>query len=175
MQNTIEILNFFLALGGVVMAFGALVLFFDLKKKNYTLKDFIQKLGLTTALVVTSVSTLMTLVYSEVFGFMPCGLCWFGRIFLYPQVVLLAVALWTKDKAVAQYGIGLSIPGLIVSLYHHYIQMGGANVVGCPTSGANCAERTLFEFGFMTFPLMSACLFLFLISIYYYVLKTKTN
>jgi disulfide bond formation protein DsbB len=117
----------------------------------------------------------MTLIYSEVFGFIPCGLCWLERIFLYPQVILLGVALATKDKVVSKYGIALSIPGMLVSLYQHYLQMGGAEFITCPVigAGADCAERILFEFGFMTFPLMSAFLFAFLIALYLYILKTR--
>jgi disulfide bond formation protein DsbB len=175
MQSTIEILNFILAIGGVAMAFGAVVLLFDLKSKNYSLSVLVNSFGLFGAFALTSVSTIMTLVYSEIFGFVPCGLCWLQRVFLYPQVILLGMALWNKDKTVTKYGIGLSIPGVVVSLYQHYLQMGGAELVGCPTAGAgaDCAERILFEFGFMTFPLMSAFLFLFLIALYYYILKKQ--
>ena len=117
----------------------------------------------------------MTLVYSEIFGFIPCGLCWLQRVFLYPQTLLLAVALYRKDKTVALYGIALSIPGVFVSLYQHYLQMGGIEFITCPVTGvgADCAERILFEFGFMTFPLMSTFLFTFLIALYWYLWKTK--
>ena len=150
MQSTIEILNFVLALGGVGMAFGACVFVFDLKSKNYSLQTIVHSFGLLGAFCLTLISTIMTLIYSEVFGFIPCGLCWLQRVFLYPQVIILVVALWTKDRTAAKYGIGLSIPGVTVSLYQHYLQMGGSELVGCPTAGtgANCAERILFEFGF---------------------------
>jgi disulfide bond formation protein DsbB len=177
MEQTIAILNFVLALGSVAMAFAAVVLFFDVKNKNAVFNNLINRFGLALAFVTVSMGTIMTLLYSEVFGFVPCGLCWLERVFLYPQVVLLAMALWINDKKIAWYGIGLSIVGMIVSLYHHYIQMGGVSVVGCPTSGAgaDCAKRILFEFGFMTFPLMAACIFLFLCGLYYYILKTDVR
>jgi disulfide bond formation protein DsbB len=175
MQETIELLNFVLALGGVAMAFGAVVLFYDVKSKTLSLRNVVTNFGLLGAFLISALSVIMTLVYSEVFGFIPCGLCWLQRVFLYPQVILLGMALWKKDTKVAQYGIGLSIPGLVISLYQHYLQMGGGELIGCPTAGAgaDCAERILFEFGFMTFPLMSAFLFLFLIALYYYLLKTQ--
>jgi disulfide bond formation protein DsbB len=175
MQETIELLNFILALGGVAMAFGAIVLFYDLKSKTFSLRNPVTHFGLLGAFAISAVSMVMTFVYSEVFGFVPCGLCWLQRVFLYPQVILLGMALWRKDKNIAVYGIGLSIPGLVISLYQHYLQMGGSELIGCPTAGAgaNCAERILFEFGFMTFPLMSAFLFLFLIALYYYLLKIQ--
>ena len=117
----------------------------------------------------------MTLVYSEGFGFVPCGLCWLERVFLYPQVFILGMALFYKEKVAARYGLLLSVPGLIISLYHHYLQMGGNKFIACPTSGGDCAKRIMFEFGFVTFPLLSAFLFLFLIVLYIYILKTRTD
>lgn len=173
MQETIELLNFVLALGGVGLAFGAIVIAFDVFSKNFSLKLLIEKWWMLGAFALTLSGSAMTFLYSEVFGFVPCGLCWLQRVFLYPQVFLLGVALRYKDPLVARYGIALSIPGVIVSLYQHHLQMGGSEIVGCPTSGGNCSERILFEFGFMTFPLMSAFLFLFLIALYVYILKTK--
>jgi disulfide bond formation protein DsbB len=92
-------------------------------------------------------------------------------------VFLLGAALYNKDKTIARYGIVLSVPGLIVGLYQHYLQMGGSELLACPTAGpgADCAKRILFEFGFMTFPLMSAALFAFLIILYLYILKTQNS
>lgn len=175
MESTIAVLNFVLALGGVALLFGAAILLFDLYGKNRSLENLVTTYGLISAFLVTFCGSTLTLVYSEIFGFVPCGLCWFQRIFLYPQVVLLAVALYTKDKTVTKYGISLSVLGLIVSLYQHYLQMGGVELGACPTAaaGADCAERILFEFGFMTFPLASAAVFAFLITLYLYINKTK--
>ena len=117
----------------------------------------------------------MTLVYSEAFGFVPCGLCWLQRVFLYPQVFILGMALFYKEKIAARYGLMLSVPGLIISLYQHYLQMGGNEFLPCPASGGDCAKRIMFEFDFVTFPLVSAFLFLFLIVLYIYILKTRTS
>lgn len=177
MDSTLEVLNFIIALGGVVLFFGAVVCAFDLYGKNKTLEKLVSAYGLSVAFVLTLAGSVMTLVYSEIFGFIPCGLCWLQRVFLYPQVFLLGVALYTKDKNVAKYGIALSIPGIIISLYQHYLQMGGAEFVTCPTTGdgADCSERILFEFGFMTFPLVSTALFVFLVVLYVYISNTKQS
>ena len=173
MQETVETLNFLLALGGIVLAMTIAFLIFDLYTKR-ELVPLVEKFGLWIAFLVTLGSGAMTLLYSEVFGFVPCGLCWLGRIFMYPQIFLTATALYLRDKAIAMYGMVLSVPGLLISLYHHYLQMGGTELIDCPASGkANCAERILFEFGFMTFPLLSAILFLFLFCLYFYIWKTR--
>ncbi len=175
MSQTIEILNFTLALGGIALLCFAVILLFDLYSKNRSLEKLVSSYGLLIAFFVTVGSSIMTLIYSEIFGFVPCGLCWLQRVCLYPQTVILGLAIYAKDKTAAKYGIALSIPGIIVSIYQHYLQMGGAELVTCPISSADCAERILFEFGFMTFPLMSAFLFIFLIALYVYILKTNEN
>lgn len=175
MENLIALLNYFLAIGGLILCGAACIFFFDIYSKNMTLGKLVKAYGLIGALGITVASTAMTLVYSEIFGFVPCGLCWLQRIFLYPQVALLCVAIFYKDKFVARYGIALSLCGILVSLYQHYLQMGGKEIVTCPIvqAGADCAERILFEFGFVTFPLISAFLFIFLTALYVYILKTR--
>ncbi len=116
----------------------------------------------------------MALIYSEVFGFVPCGFCWLERIFLFPQVFILLAALYFKDKLVARYGIVLSLIGLVIALYHHYLQLGGNAFVKCPAAGTvDCAKRIMFEFDFMTFPLLAASGFVLLSALYYYILRTR--
>jgi disulfide bond formation protein DsbB len=168
MQN----LNYLLALGGIGGILVILFLAYDLKTKQ-RLSSLVKCWGLIGAFFATLGSSVMTLVYSEYFGITPCGLCWLERIALYPQVLLLGVAYYYKDTLIARYGIGLSTVGLIVSLYHHYIQMGGSEFVKCPTSGGDCAKRFMFEFDFITFPLLAAILFAFLIVLYLYILKIR--
>ncbi len=176
MNETIEFLNFLLALGGVVLLLTTVFLVVDLKTTR-SLAQLVRQWGLLIAFIITVGAGAMTLLYSEVFGFVPCGLCWLQRVFMYPQIFMTGTALWIKDKTVAVYGIVLSIPGIIVALYQHYLQMGGAELVACPTAGegADCAKRILFEFGFLTFPLLSAIMFAFLIVLYIYIIKTKNE
>ena len=174
--ETIENLNYLLAVGGLVTILATLILIFDFRTKR-VLQACIQTWGLLVAFVGVLGSTILSLIYSEVFGFIPCGLCWLERIALYPQVLLIGVALYFKDRLMPRYGIVLSIFGLIISLYHHYIQMGGSQFVKCPAAGAgaDCAKRFFFEFDFMTFPLAVAIFFAFLITLYIYLLKTRAD
>ena len=111
--------------------------------------------------VITLIGSVLTLVYSEAFGFAPCGLCWLQRVFLYPLPFISGIALLVKDTAAWRYVVALSIPGLLIALYQHFIQMGGSDVLPCPAApgAADCAQRLVFEFGYITFPLMAATLF----------------
>ena len=45
------------------------------------------------AWIVATVTTLGSLYYSEHAGFVPCELCWYQRIVMYPLVIVLGVAL----------------------------------------------------------------------------------
>lgn len=169
---TLEYLNGILATGGLIaLAFAALCIF-DMHKNN-ACASFIRAWGLTVAFAISAVATCFTLIYSEFFGIVPCGLCWLERMALYPQLVLIPVALYYKDERMPRSGIALSVIGLLISLYHHYVQMGGTEFISCPTSGADCAKRFMFEYGFVTFPFLSAILFACLIALYLYILKTN--
>lgn len=178
---SVETLNYLLALGTLAMQVagaGFLVLYF-LQKKFTDLQDIAGLLcrsGLWLAFLLTLGATAMTLYYSEILGFAPCGWCWVQRVFLWPQVVLFALALWKNDRTIANYSIGLSIPGALAALYQHYLQMGGQALVPCPASGAgDCAQRILFEFGYITFPLMAATLFAFLIVLMLFVRRSAAT
>lgn len=172
----LETLNFVFALGGIVLLFSALYLVYDYCTERF-LQKYILQFGILAAFLITFLGSATSLIYSEYFGFIPCGLCWLQRVCLYPQVLLLGTALWIKDKTVVVYGMILCIPGVVIGLYQHYLQMGGTDLIGCPAAGpgADCSERILFEFGFMTLPLLSSITFFFLIVLYFYIFKTKDS
>ncbi len=176
MIETLETTNYILSLLGIGAGLAASVLLIDLYTSR-VLVNIIGRFGLLLAFMTTLVGTIMAFVYSEYFGLVPCGLCWMQRVFLFSQVIVIGAAVFYRDQLAARYGIALSISGFIVGIYQHYIQMGGSEFVKCPTAGAgaDCAKRYLFEFGFMTYPLLSAIVFAFLIALYVYILKTKTS
>lgn len=166
--------SYTVALGTLALQCVTVYLFvehFFLREKYLSL--YIRRFGVAIAGAVGLMSAALSLAYSEVFGFVPCGLCWIQRGFLYSVVVLCGVALWRKSKgahdvSVADYGIGLSIIAGAMAFYQHYIQMGGSALVVCPTAGpgADCARRLVFEFGYLTFPLMSFTTFVFFIVVF---------
>jgi disulfide bond formation protein DsbB len=168
----IEHINWYLAILGIGATGVTLLLILDLLTRRVCV-PILEKYGLFISFIVVCAGSVMTLVYSEIFGIEPCGLCWFERVALYAQVIILALAVVMYDRQVARYGIALSLCGLMISLYHHYIQMGGSEFIKCPTGGGDCAKRFLFEFDFITFPLLAAILFLFLITLYVYMLRTQ--
>lgn len=107
-------------------------------------------------------SILMSLFYSDYLGILPCGLCWFARVFIYPQVFLFGLAWYKNDKKILDYTLLLSGLGLIVSLYHEYLQLGYSEFIPCPAiaSTIDCAKPTFISYGFVTFPFMAVVFFL---------------
>lgn len=120
-------------------------------------------------------STIMSLVYSDYLGILPCGLCWFARIFIYSQVFLFGLAWYKNDKKILDYILLLSGVGLIISLYHEYLQLGYSEFIPCPAiaSTIDCAKPTFISYGFVTFPFMAVVFFLItiLLSITYKMSK----
>lgn len=113
------------------------------------------------ALCVVVGAALGSFLFSYVGGLEPCVLCWYQRVFLFPQVVLLAIALWKRDHEVTDYALALSGIGATIALYHSYLQIGGTPLVPCSVSpgAVSCAHRYVFEFGYVTLPLMSLTAF----------------
>lgn len=131
----------------------------------------IWRFGLWIGLALAGAGTILAMYYSGVLGFEPCPLCWWQRIFLFPQVILFALALSKREKGIADYSIALSIIGGGIALYHHALQTIGAGVLPCPATGVSCAQRIIFEFGYVTFPLIAASLFALLIVVMLFVRK----
>ena len=177
---TLDLTNQLVGIGTLacqIVTVGFLAVYF-LRRKFPDLEDIavlLDRWGLQIGFLASLFATLMTLYYSDVLGLQPCGWCWVQRVFLWPQAVLFAVALWKRDRTVALYSIALSVLGAIVALYQHYLQMGGNSLLPCPANGGggDCAQRFLFEFGYITFPLASFSLFAFLIVLMLFVLKRK--
>lgn len=128
-------------------------------------RAFISRNALLFAFVVALIATSGSLFYSEIAGYEPCKLCWFQRIFMYPQVILLGLALWKKDYGIKLYGIVLSAIGAVIAGYHYLLQLGVAPALPCAAVGysAACSQRFVLQFGYITIPMMALTAFLLII------------
>ena len=117
--------------------------------------------ALYLAWVVTLVATLGSLWFSEVRAFVPCTLCWYQRILMYPLVLLLGVAAWNRDAGIVRYALPLTILGALVASYHVLDQkVPGFGVPGACRSGVPCDVAYIDWFGFVTIPVLSLTAFL---------------
>lgn len=131
--------------------------------------QFFGKNSLIFVFIVVLAATAGSLFYSEVIGFEPCRLCWFQRIFIYPQVVLLGLALWKRDHGIALYSITLSIIGAVIAVYHYLIQIGVSPSLSCSAVGysVSCSSKFVLQFGYITIPMMALTAFLLIIFFFY--------
>jgi len=112
------------------------------------------------AWVVSLVATLGSLYFSEIAGYEPCKLCWFQRIFMYPQTILLGMACYNNDRRLAAYMFPLSIIGGCIALYHYAEQKipALAKLLPC-TVGVPCNEDYINWLGFITIPFLALIAF----------------
>lgn len=160
-----QILSILTIIGQALIASFFISLLIYRKGGNFA-KGIIGKYGVLFAFVIALMTTFGSLFFSEIAGFEPCKLCWFQRIFMYPQVILFAIALWKKDNAIFQYAVPMSFMGLIVAAYHYYIQINATASVICAAGATeSCAIRQFMNFGYITIPMMSLTAFLLIIFI----------
>ncbi len=117
----LDTLNFWVALGAVAMQAAAIFLLivfcFRTHPSFAPLSGLMRDSGIWISLLLVLAGTALSLFYSEYLGIVPCGLCWFQRIFLYPQAIIFAVAMFIKDRSAAINSIILSAFGAVFALY----------------------------------------------------------
>lgn len=126
---------------------------------------FVRMRAVRIAFIAALLAMLGSLSYSEILGYDPCKLCWIQRILMYPQVLLLGLALWGQhrgSRALLDSSLILSGLGLVVSGYHYLLQLGIAPALPCAAVGysAACSQRFVLQFGYITLPLMAFSAFL---------------
>lgn len=158
-----KILSLLTLFGDAAIVFLLLIIF---AAKAYNNSEFLKNLvrffsrrAVLFSFLVALGGTLGSLFYSEIVGFLPCLLCWWQRIFLYPQVVFLAIALWKKERIFENISLVFSSIGGLIAVYHSYLQFGGSPFIPCSAGGASCAQRFFLEFGYITIPTMSLTAF----------------
>lgn len=124
-----------------------------------------EPLLLGAAATVAFLASSGSLYYSEVVGFIPCLLCWYQRIAMYPLVPVLAVGAIRRDRGAWLYGLPLALTGLAIAAYHIVIQFRPTLDVGMCGTGVPCTARYLAIFGFVSIPVMAAGAFLLILGL----------
>ncbi len=123
------------------------------------LSELIEDYGGWIAFVVALVATLGSLYYSEVAGFIPCRLCWYQRILMYPLTAITLVGALRRDDYLPGYVLPLSLLGMGVSTYHYLMEKG---VVPASTTCAvdvPCNITYVNYLGFITIAFMALVAF----------------
>ena len=158
-----EILELLTLVSGVALLF--LLVDYILKKfKNRDLGgiwDSLSKNFILFAFIVALISTLGSLYYSDVLGYVPCVLCWWQRIFMYSQVLLFGTALVKGDRNVARYGLVFSLVGGFLAGVHSYLQGAVLENGFCEAVGysVSCTQNFGVSYGYITIPFMALTAF----------------
>ena len=160
-----NVLSFLSLLGGLLAVLLFCILVTPLKKSGWgkTIAEFFGKNSLLLSSLIALGAAASSLFYSEIAGFLPCVLCWWQRIFLYPQAIILPIASFKKNYSLKTYSLALSAAGFLVALYHTYIQFGGEPVAPCVSTGASCQVLYFLQYGYVTIPTMSLTAFALMI------------
>jgi len=122
--------------------------------------------GVWLAFIVAATATLGSLYFSEVAEFIPCRLCWFQRIGMYPLAVVLLVGATRRDASVRWYAGPLAGIGALIAGYHTLIEWRPELDTGtCELSGPSCTTVWFREFGFVSLALMSLVAFLTILAL----------
>ena len=123
-------------------------------------RESLEGSGLWLAFVVALVATGGSLYFSEVEHFIPCKLCWFQRIAMYP-LVLLALPAFRDDRRGAEYLLPLPIVGFGIAVWHILVERGVvSDTESCQISApGGCATKWIEELGYVTIPTLSATAF----------------
>lgn len=112
--------------------------------------------GVWLAFLVAATATLGSLYFSEVAGYVPCRLCWFQRIAMYPLAAILLVGGIRRDPGVRWYVTPIAVIGAGIAAYHTLIEWRPALDTGsCDLSGPSCTAVWFREFGFISLATMA--------------------
>jgi len=107
------------------------------------------------AFLVALVTMAGSLWFSEVVDLVPCTLCWYQRIALYPLVPILFVGALTRDRQVWRYAVPLAVIGGGVSTYHYLVEWFPDLDAGACSTTVPCTLVWFRRFGFMSLPYMA--------------------
>lgn len=115
---------------------------------------------LGVASLTAVVATLGSLYYSEIRHFVPCTLCWYQRILMYPLAFLLPMGFLRKNPAVQTLALPLSILGMVVATYHVMEEkIPGFSPIKVCAPDNPCTTPWVNYFGWITIPVLSLIAF----------------
>ena len=149
------------ASAGVLLLLGLVGLRVVAPSRFTTLQASVAGSGPALGALVAVLAMLGSLWFSEGAHFPPCEWCWYQRIAMYPQVVLLGIAWFRRDEAIRTYVLALAVIGACISSFHILVErfpwIEGSGGVCDPANP--CTIRWVEELGFITIPTMALSAF----------------
>jgi len=125
------------------------------------LRSGVEGYELWLAFIVASIATGGSLFFSEIAHFVPCELCWYQRICMYPLTITTLLAALFDDPRAARYLLPLPVVGAGVSVYHLLVENGvvGESLTCRISAPGGCTVKWINEFGYVTIPTLALTAF----------------
>jgi disulfide bond formation protein DsbB len=130
----------------------------------HQLRAFLLSRGPWLTFGIAAIATIGSLYYSDVAHFTPCEMCWFQRIFMYPQTVVLFVAALRRDAQAWRYSVPLAVIGLLFSAYHYQLELFPNQPSVCSTT-IPCSVRFVEVYGFVSIAFMAGAGFISILAL----------
>jgi cytochrome c5 len=101
-----------------------------------------------------------SLYFSEVAGYIPCTLCWYQRILMYPLAGIIAIGLLRRDRGLPYYVLPFSLLGIAFATYHYLLQKTDLFGTSICKVGVPCTSMWINWFGFVTIPFLALAAFI---------------
>lgn len=126
--------------------------------------------------VVAIAATLGALFIGEILGKTPCYLCWHQRVFMFPLAILLGIAVWRTDMAVARYALPLAVMGWLIAATHLLLiwDIIPRAIEPCG-AGPSCSGSNMTIFGWLPLPLLSLLAFTLIAAGLFIVMRGRTS
>ncbi len=111
---------------------------------------------------ISVVATLGALFIGEVMGKIPCNLCWYQRIFMFPLPIILGIALYRVDFSVWRYALPMSAGGSAIAAFHSllFFKIIPEEIKPCMAKGPSCSGADMLLWGTLPLPLLSFIVFI---------------
>ncbi len=152
--------NLFVGISIVILQIGILFAIYSIVTKDTRVLSWISKYAKIILQLVFVGATIGSFIYQYYFGYEPCLLCWYQRIFIIPIAILSLTSDIRKSALLQKQILILSIMGLLIALFHNSIDIFPTGIDVCGATGPSCLARYVYEFGYITIPMMSATVLL---------------
>ena len=135
-------------------------------RKDESPFEFLRGTTLWLTGLVALGATLGSLYLSEIVHLIPCKLCWYQRIAMYPIALIALLAAWRKDASARLYIVTLAVIGSGIAIWHRALQQWPSLDSGaCAAVGPPCSAPYIKQFGFATIPYMALSAFLLILAL----------
>lgn len=164
----LETMRTFFALATILanlMTIGIVVLALTARRSGRNPFESLRGSTMWFAGAVAIFATVGSLYLSESAGLIPCKLCWYQRIAMYPLAVILPIAAFRKDGMTRLPAAVLATIGAAIAVYHRLVQeFPFLDNGSCTAVGPSCSTPLIQEFGFVTIPYMALSAFVLILA-----------